>query len=312
MTKYLFIGGAGFIGSNIIGNMLRHNNVELHVVEPYLANIDRLEGKKVTIHRANINDIQSIHTILCNYNIDVVVHLVSTIVPGSTYDDFLSEFTTVTFPSIRLMEICAEMKIKFVYFSSGGTIYGNNNQLKETGFDENEEMAPISYYGWSKQMMENGVLFMHRTKGLEYITIRPSNPYGKGQNIYGKQGFIAVALGKILNHEPIVVYGDGSSVRDYIYIDDLGMAASHILMNDSIRNTTLNIGSGIGYSINQVLNILRHNIKEHFEVNYIDSRKSDVSSIILNIDKLKKLFDFKPTPLEDGIKEFYSYLTNDQ
>lgn len=312
MTKYLFIGGAGFIGSNIIRYLLLNGGVQIHVAEPFFANLQRLNVEDVVIHRVSINDIQAIRTLIVTNHIDVVVHLVSTIVPGSTYDDFISEFTNVTFPTVRLMEICAENKIKFVYFSSGGTIYGNRKELEKSGFQETEDMAPISYYGWSKQMMENGILFMHRTQGLEYIIIRPSNPYGKGQDIYGKQGLIAVALGKVLNHEPITVFGDGSAIRDYIYISDLVEAVGKILCLEDARNMTLNIGSGIGYSINEVLDIISGVVNEELDIKYIESRKSDVSSIILNIEKLKTLIDFSPRTLEEGVKEFYSYLQNEQ
>lgn len=312
MKKYLFIGGAGFIGSNLIKCLLQYGRFEIHVAEPFFANLQRLNVEDVVIHRVSINDIQAIRTLIVTNHIDVVVHLVSIIVPGSTYDDFISEFTNVTFPTVRLMEICAENKVKFVYFSSGGTIYGNRKELEKSGFQETEDMAPISYYGWSKQMMENGILFMHRTQGLEYIIIRPSNPYGKGQDIYGKQGLIAVALGKVLNHEPITVFGDGSAIRDYIYISDLVEAVCQILCLEDARNMTLNIGSGIGYSINEVLDIISGVVNEELDIKYIESRKSDVSSIILNIEKLKTLIDFSPRTLEEGVKEFYSYLQNEQ
>lgn len=70
-------------------------------------------------------------------------------------------------------------------------------------------------------MMENGILFKNRTEGLRYLIVRPSNPYGHGQNLHGKQGLVAVAIGKIMDGKPVEVWGDGSSIRDYIYIDDL-------------------------------------------------------------------------------------------
>ena len=196
----LFVGGAGFIGSNVISQLSGVGDRDIHVAEPLFANIERLNGLPVTIHRIDISDTQRLRTIIITYKIEIVVHLVSTIVPGSSYDEFTKEFTSVIFPTVKLMELCAEMNIKFVYFSSGGTVYGNkmlNCCGDNNGFTEKESMAPISYYGWTKQMMENGIQFLHRTKGLKYIIIRPSNPYGPGQYLYSKQGLIAVALGKI-------------------------------------------------------------------------------------------------------------------
>lgn len=140
----------------------------LFVIEPEFANVSRWDGINVNIHRCSLSDIDAVKNILVLNKIDVVVHLVSTLIPGSGYDDFNNEFKNMIFPSIRLMEICATMKIKFVYFSSGGTIYGNRTSMQP--FVETDEMAPISYYGWSKQMMENSILFKNRTERLKYLT----------------------------------------------------------------------------------------------------------------------------------------------
>ena len=167
------------------------------------------------------------------------------------------------------MEICAEREVKFVYFSSGGTIYGNRNDVLP--FVEQDPMAPISYYGWSKQMMENSILFMHRTKGLDYLIVRPSNPYGHGQNLFGKQGLVAVAIGKILKGEPVEVWGDGSAVRDYIYIDDLAKVFLQLIEKD-VKNTTLNIGAGRGYSVNDVLAFLKIVSGKDFKIEYKNPR----------------------------------------
>ena len=177
-------------------------------------------------------------------------------------------------------------------------------------FKEEDAMAPISYYGWSKQMMENSILYMNRTQGLRYLILRPSNPYGHGQNLHGKQGFIAVALGKIMSGEKITVWGDGSSIRDFIYIDDLSRAVTDLLTNDKAVNTTLNIGSGVGYSVNQILDVLKTVVSESVDVEYVSARQADVSSMILDTKKIKSLITFDPISIEKGINTFYYNLKN--
>lgn len=307
--RCLLIGGAGFIGSNLIRELLKRRGYEINVLEPEFASVSRIEGLPIKLFRGNISNIDLLESILLNEKIDTVIHLVSTIIPGSSYDDYEREFTNVIFPSIRLMEICCKKNVKFVYFSSGGTIYGNRKG-EVSPFVETDEMAPISYYGWSKQMMENSILYMNRTKGLKYLILRPSNPYGHGQNLHGKQGFIAVALGKILASEPIIVWGDGSSIRDYIYIDDLCKAVVDLLGNDDAVNTTLNIGSSIGYSVNQVLNVIKNVVSEPVNVEYVAARQADVSSVMLDTQRLRNLIPFQPVSIEQGIKLFYSNLKN--
>lgn len=304
MNNILFIGGAGFVGSNLLHVFLKNHKYNIFVFEPAFANLGRLDFIKehLTINRGTISDMELLKKVIEEQHIDIIVHLVSTLVPGSSYEDFKREFENVVFPTSRLMELCAEKHVKFIYFSSGGTVYGNSicgNQFKET-----DALSPISYYGLTKQIIENNVLFENRRGSLDYLIIRPSNPFGKGQSLYANQGFIAVALGKILRGDPVVVWGDGSSVRDYIFIDDLADAFYQIVDN-GVNNEIVNIGSGNGYSVNDVIQRLRHCIDIPFEVKYESSRSVDVNSMVLDITKLKSLVKVTHTCLEDGIKIFY-------
>lgn len=305
MTNLLFLGGGGFIGSNLIKSLLhrKRNTVKICVLEPSFANVCRLNGERVMIFRGDLSDIDYIRSIIEVNKIDTVVHLVATLIPGSAYDDYKREFQNVIFPSIELMQICAQRQVKFVYFSSGGTIYGNRTDM--TPFVETDPMAPISYYGWSKQMMENSILYVHRTAGLKYLILRPSNPYGHGQNIHARQGLIAVAMGKILAAEPIEVWGNGSNIRDYIYIDDLAEAVVQLLEKD-VYNTIVNIGSGEGASINDIIHILRDVVDEEVKVDYKPARSVDVSHMILDTTRLKSYINMEFTPLKDGIELFYN------
>lgn len=303
MNNILFLGGAGFIGSNLIRTLIgRKDDIKVYVLEPSFANISRLDGMEVQVFRGTLQDIDFVQSIIEANHIDTIVHLVATIIPGSTFEDYKREYQQVIFPTIELMQYCAQKDIKFVYFSSGGTVYGNRTDM--TPFKETDPMAPISYYGWSKQMMENSILYVHRTAGLKYLIVRPSNPYGHGQNIHAKQGLIAVALGKILAREPIVVWGDGSNVRDYIYIDDLCEVLCQLLEKD-VCNTTLNIGSGVGASINDIIQVLRDVVREEVQVEYQPARKVDVSHMILDTTHLKQYVNVEFTSLVDGVTRFY-------
>jgi len=299
----LFIGGAGFIGSSLVKQFLTNEKYNVFVVEPEFANVSRLDGLNVKIYREALGNIDKVEKILISNKIDIVVHLVSTLIPGSGYDDFNNEFKNMIFPSIKLMEICAKENIKFVYFSSGGTIYGNRSTMLP--FVETDEMAPISYYGWSKQMMENSILFKNRTENLKYLIVRPSNPYGHGQNLHGKQGLVAVAIGKILEDKPVEVWGDGSAIRDYIYIDDLAKVFYQLIDKD-VYNETVNLGSGRGYSVNDILAFLKIITKKDFKIVYENARPMDVSNMVLDIEKMQRLAQVELTPMLNGISTFYN------
>lgn len=307
MTNILFIGGAGFIGSNIIHTLIKDTEYNIFVLEPVFANTNRLVDIEddITIIRGALSDFDLLSSIIENHNISIIVHLVSMLIPGSTFEDFKREFEYVVFPTSRLMELCADKYIKFVYFSSGGTVYGNSTKGQK--FKEIDNLAPISYYGLSKQIIENNILFENKRGHLNYLIIRPSNPFGKGQSLHGNQGFIAVAIGKILSGEPIEVWGDGSNVRDYLYIDDLA-DAFYKLIKKGINDEIINIGSGYGYSINDVIECLHNCIDVPFNVVYKESRNIDVNSMVLNISKLCSFIDVKHTHLKDGIQTFYKHV----
>lgn len=278
------------------------HDFNVFVIEPPFASLSRLDGLNVKVIKGELVNLDIMFLTLEAYKIDTVVHLVSTIIPGSDFENYKREYQNVIFPTIEIMKFCAERKIKFVYFSSGGTIYGDTTDLRK--FKETDPMLPISYYGWSKQMMENSIHYVHRTAGLEYLILRPSNPYGNGQNIYGKQGLVAVAIGKILSGEPIQIWGDGSNVRDYIYIDDLAKIVVQLL-SKGIDNITLNIGSGTGNSITEILNELKDIVAEEVKIEFLPSRKVDVSNMILDVSELKKYVEWVETPLQQGISHFY-------
>ena len=301
----LFIGGAGFIGSNLIKELLRFNSGEwsVHIIEPPFANISRLDGMNLHIYKGYLSDFDFIKNIIESKCITTSIHLVSTMVPGSSYEDYKLEFENVIFPTVRLMQLCSQKNIKFIYFSSGGTVYGDRKTV--VPFLESDAKKPISYYGLSKLTIEESVLFEHRTSGLQYLILRPSNPYGHGQYLYGKQGLIAVSLGRILSNQPITVWGDGASIRDYIYIDDLTQIF-RILLEKDICNEIINIGSGIGTSVNDIIDILKEIVEEDVKVEYVESRKSDVSNMILDISKLKSIIpDLRITEMHEGINRFY-------
>lgn len=301
----LFIGGAGFIGSNLIKELLRLDSDRwgVHIVEPPFANISRLDGMNLHIYKGYLSDFDFIKNIIESKCITTIVHLVSTMVPGSSYEDYKLEFESVIFPTVRLMQLCSQKNIKFIYFSSGGTVYGERKTV--VPFLESDAKKPISYYGLSKLTIEESVLFEHRTSGLQYLILRPSNPYGHGQYLYGKQGLIAVSLGRILSNQPITVWGDGASIRDYIYIDDLTQIF-RILLEKDICNEIINIGSGIGISVNDIFDVLKEIVEENVKVEYVESRKSDVSNMILDISKLESIIpDLRITEMHEGINRFY-------
>ncbi len=304
--RVLLLGGAGFIGSHLATALSLRGEHVVSVLEPVSAPVDRIQHLPVHLYRGSLSDTELLESILVQEDIQAVIHLVSTLVPGCGFADFEKEFEQVVAPSIRLMELCSKHHVKLVYFSSGGTVYGERSTFEP--FTEEDTLAPISHYGWSKQMMEESIRYMHRTQGLRYLILRPSNAYGPGQNLHGRQGLIAVALGKALRKEAVSVWGDGIAVRDYIYIDDLVQATLSLLGKEDAFDKTFNVGSGIGYSVNDILRILKEESGLEVSVNYLPARQEDVSHVVLAIDRIQEMIDFHPLGIQEGIRRFASFV----
>ena len=310
MTKnILLIGGAGFIGSNLVKKFISNPSYNLFILEPESADLKRLKDfQRVVLIHGDLKDLVFVNRILEQNNIHIIFHLVSTLIPSSTLEDYQNEMNNLMLPSMNIMKLCSEIGIQFVYFSSGGTIYGNSKQCSRK---ETDELAPISYYGLSKYIMEEAVRFENRKSGMKYLIIRPSNPYGYGQNLFGKQGIIAVALGKYLEKQKMTIWGDGETIRDYIYIEDLAEYLYQII-EQNIENEIFNIGSGEGYSINYILRTLNDVLPSTIETEYKEQRSIDVKSIVLDTGKLRSIVNIEPTGIRQGIQAFIRELNSNQ
>jgi UDP-glucose 4-epimerase len=297
----LLIGGFGFLGRNIIKYLSQKSEISL-VVFDHIVTPDFQEYETVKSFQGELIDTNKIIALIENENVKTIIHCVSTLYPDSNFSEYDIDIIQVILPSIKILDYCANNKIKFVYFSSGGTIYGN----KSTDIlNEDMSPSPISFYGLSKLCMEEVILFYHNRFEMDYLILRPSNPYGFGQNIYGKQGLVAVLIGKIINHETALIYGDGSSLRDYIDIDDFVYYVIELLAKD-IRNIIINIGSGRGYSINQIISLVEDISETRINIQYVSPRKNDVKRIILDITKLNEIVPHKQIDINEGIEKFYA------
>ena len=301
----LIFGATGFIGHNIVENLYDSNTYNLVLlvrnVQKSSHNFINFEG--ITVIEGEISNCELIEQILRAQKIDLVIHLVSNLIPSSSYDDFNIELEHVVFPTFVLLELVIKHDVKFVFFSSGGTIYGNS-----TGnISECNPLHPINYYGYSKLMIENHIQFLHTTKKLSYLILRPANVYGKYQKIEARQGFIAVALGKILSNSSLEIWGTGEVVRDFIDVQDVSEALKKLLENN-VLDRTFNVGSGKGNSLNEVLSIIETILETRIAIQYKDKREVDLDRMILDISELKKHIEFNPKSLKKGINDFVTYI----
>lgn len=309
MNKIVVLGSNGFIGRKLTRSLAEDpankivafdgfKEYKQGQVEPFsdLSNVEIYPGDFL-----NTEDLAgALHLA------DYVFHLISTTTPASSDKDPLIDIDTNIKGSVELFNICLKNKVKKIIFpSSGGTVYGDS----ATGFNKEDDLTkPYSPYGIGKLAIEYYLGYFKRTHGLDYIVYRLSNPYGPGQNIYGKQGVIPIFLNKILNNEELTIYGDGEMVRDYIYIDDAVKMIGKTFQSDT-QYHTYNIGSGKGESVNQIIDILRETTGRSIKITHAQTPLSYVEKSVLNTERFIDEFGISPeTTLESGIKKTWDYI----
>jgi UDP-glucose 4-epimerase len=236
--------------------------------------------------------------------VDTVIHLVSSLLPAASLDDFAREQREVIGPTFRLLDGLAKQSVKVVFLSSGGTIYGRSNSGP---FRESDPLAPINLYGLAKAQIEEEISYLHRVEGLDYLVLRPSNPFGRFQPLRGAQGFVSAALSRALAEEPIEVWGDGSTVRDYIHVDDLTHALMGLLAR-GVCGVAVNVGSGVGHSLLQVIAAIEDVTGKKLRVEFKPGRAVDVRAAVLDIRALRAYLPFAPLDLREGLLRYQQWL----
>jgi len=306
MARCLVVGGNGFIGSHLSERLLREG-YEVAVLDRFKSGVNNLKEIRgqIEIFRGSYLDQELLRTAM--KGMDYVFHYASSTTPATSIADPDYEIESNLLGSVRLLQIARDEGVKKVIFpSSGGTIYGEPKRLPVR---EEDCALPSNPYAISKWAVERYLHHFHELYGLDYLILRYSNPYGERQSPYGKQGVIPIFLNRIKHNQRPVIYGDGSMVRDYIYINDI-IEATSILFESAIKDKVFNVGSGIGISLNEIIktmySIFGEEIRPIYEIN---SSRTYVTSIVLDIAKIETKTGWKPsTSIEEGIRKTWIWI----
>lgn len=297
--RVLILGGNGFIGQNLSDCLVKKG----HQVKSFDLVLPQKINKKVQYIQGDFFDCEELEK---NISIvDVVVHAVSTINPGNSNDVYMRAYKKDFIQSIYVAQICSKYKCRLVYLSSGGTVYGNQNELP---INENSPTSPINHYGNIKLCIENTYRTMRRQQNSDICIARIANPYGPGQDYEKGVGFIDAVLKRALKGEKIYIYGDGLTERDYIYIEDVCELVSSLILKEYVGEV-YNIGTGVGTTQKRIIEIVNKFVPE-IQVQYEGGRNVDVKKIVLDNKKIIQLTDYKLIDIEEGIYKYYLYLIN--
>jgi UDP-glucose 4-epimerase len=223
----------------------------------------------------------------------MIICLAYATVPNTSYDNPLEDLLQNLPRAVELFAAVASSGNTLVWVSSGGTVYGD---VDCAPIPEDHPTNPISPYGVTKLTIEKYARLFAVTRGLRVMCVRPANAYGIGQRPFTGQGFIATAIGSVLKGIPIELFGEGETVRDYIYVTDL--AAGILAVAECGKaGQTYNIGTGVGYSNLQIVKEIESIMAEvgyHTHIERHAPRPFDVRSNILDSTHLTRATGWKP------------------
>ena len=304
--KILVTGGAGFIGSHLVEELLS-NEHEILIFDNCLTG--KKEHLEITGNFTFINDdfgSENSLEVIEKFDPDICFHLAAQSSVVVSVENPALDFEHNILQPIKLIQVLLKSNCKkLVFTSSGGTIFGEPTVIPTAEEDYADE--PESPYGVAKKRLNELIKIMLKNSSMKYSILNLSNVYGPRQDPHGEAGVVSIFANKYLKNEEPTIYGDGEQTRDYIYVKDVVSAL--IKASKIEENHFLNIGTGIETSVNDLANSMKIQFKSEINPIYKPAREGELNRSVLNNTKAKKELNWKPEySLDDGMKQVFNWL----
>jgi UDP-glucose 4-epimerase len=303
MPTILVTGGAGYIGSHVVKELLHQGHQP--IVFDNLQTGHREASKNIPFIEADLSDQKKLKETFQSYQIDAVMHFAADSLVGESVQDPVKYFNNNVKNSINLLEIMEEIRIKKILFSSSAAVYG---EPKEIPVSEKHPCAPTNPYGETKWVFEKVLQTFHDAGKLNFISLRYFNAAGAdpegelGEDHSPETHLIPLVIKAALDGIPVPVFGtdyntpDGTCIRDYIHVTDL--AHAHILALGKLEKENssriYNLGNGNGYSVKEVIETVKKITGEM--IVSIDSprRPGDPARLVASSEKIREELGWVP------------------
>jgi UDP-glucose 4-epimerase len=292
-SKRIAIIGAGFIGKHLIRKLLQAGH-KLTILDRNNCPTEftgLLNWNKGDFH----DQAKLVHTLL---GAEIVYHLVSSTVPGDLHINVAKELHDNVVGSLGLAQACVEQGVGRLVFASSASVYGVQEHFPVA---EDAPNWPISAHGIHKMAVEKFLWLAHLEHSLDVRILRLANPYGPGQSINGRQGFVAIAIGCLVRGDTLTVRDGGRMVRDFIYIEDAAEALALAGLREGLP-LVLNIGAGVGHSLSEVVDMIEQLSGKAILTVEASPRQVDIPVSVLDVSRAKALLGFTAsTSLREGL-----------
>jgi len=303
----LVTGGAGFIGSNLVDELIKENRVT--ILDDFSSgrkeNIEHHTGNPdFKVITGDVRDMELLYQI--TRDIDIVYHLAVQCLRLSIMDPWMNHEVNATGTLNLCMASLKNSVKRFIYISSS-EVYGTAVHVP---MNESHSCKPMTVYGASKLSGEAYTLAFHRTYGLNSMVVRPFNTYGPREHFEGVYGeVIPRFVLRVLNNMPPVIFGNGTQTRDFTYISDTVSGIILASEYDEMIGQSVNIANGREISINQLAEIITQKLKKrNLKPLYEKERPGDVMRHFADISRAKNMFSYTPQiDIEKGIELYIDW-----
>ena len=302
--KILVTGGAGYIGAHVVNVLMRHG-YDVVVVDNLSTGLREavIEAKFIC---EDIGNIEKMEALFEKERFDACIHLAGSIIVPESVVNPLKYYKNNTDKSITLIDLCRRFDVNKFIFSSTAAVYGD---FENSQCSEDVSVSPANPYARSKLMTEWVLKDVAASSGLEYVVLRYFNVAGANmEGLMGQSGPNSTHLLKIAmecavgKRERMSLFGnnyktpDGTCIRDYIHVDDLATAHQCVLkyLTEGKGNNTFNCGYGKGYSVKDVISMVKKVTKKDFPVDIAERRDGDIAELVAVTDKILSQTDWKP------------------
>jgi UDP-glucuronate 4-epimerase len=310
---YLITGGAGFIGNHLVRALLNDKDLRITIIDNFdpfysrqikLLNTDGFEKHlQITVFDRDIETLSSseLQKILPQ-KVDVIIHLAAKAGVRPSINNPLAYQHTNILGTQMLLDFAKETGVKQFIFASSSSVYGVNKNLP---WKEDELLQPISPYAMTKLAGEMAGHVFSKLYGIRFIALRFFTVYGPSQR---PDLAIHKFVKAILNDQAITMYGDGSTSRDYTYVDDIIKGVLSAINYDQSLFEIINLGNSYAVSLKKLVTNIEEVMGKKATIEQQPDQAGDVPRTFADVSKAKKLLSYQPTTqLKDGLKNFYDW-----